>query len=79
MKLLHQTQNDWMIRKVYLIGESKSSYSHKIKIDQTLINNSTTILSTEKYQANVSYDLDGEVRIDKAIKPYFQTSKFIKS
>jgi hypothetical protein len=79
MKLLHQTQNDWMIRKVYLIGESKSSYSHKIKIDQTLINNSTTILSTEKYQANVSYDPDGELRINKALKPYFETSKFIKS
>ena len=79
MKLLKQIQNDWMIRKVYLIGESKSSYSHKVKINQTLINNGTTILSTEKYQANVSYDLDGEVRIDKAIKPYFQTSKFIKS
>ena len=79
MKLLAQTQNDWMIRKVYLIGESKSSYSHKIKINQTLINNGNTILSTEKYQANVSYDLDGEVRINKAIKPYFQTNEFIKS
>tara|TARA_R110000765_G_C18531574_1_gene559641 strand:+ start:78 stop:317 length:240 start_codon:yes stop_codon:yes gene_type:complete len=79
MKLLKQIQNDWMIRKVYLIGESKSSYSHKIKINQTLINNGNTILSTEKYQANVSYDLDGAVRINKAVKPYFQTSKFIKS
>ena len=79
MKLLKQIQNDWMIRKVYLIGESKSSYSHKIKINQTLINNGNTILSTEKYQANVSYDLDGAVRINKAIKPYFQTNEFIKS
>ena len=78
MKLLKQTQNDWMIRKVYLIGESKSHYSHKIKIDQTLTNNGNTMLSTEKYQANVSYDLDGELRINKAVKPYFQTSKFIK-
>ena len=79
MKLLAQTQNDWMIRKVYLIGKSKSYYSHKIKIDQTLTNNGNTIISTEKYQANVSYDLDGEVRINKAIKPYFQTNEFIKS
>jgi hypothetical protein len=79
MKLLKQIQNDWMIRKVYLIGESKSSYSHKIKINQTLINNGSSILSTKKYQANVSYDLDGAIRIDKAIKPYFETSKFIKS
>ena len=46
MKLLKQTQNDWMIRKVYLIGESKSYYSHKIKIDQTLLNNGNTIIST---------------------------------
>ena len=79
MKLLKQTQNDWMIRKVYLIGESKSYYSHKIKIDQTLLNNGNTIISTKKYQANVSYDLDGELRINKALKPYFSTSKFIKS
>ena len=79
MKLLHQTQNDWMIRKVYLIGESKSYWSHKIKIDQTLTNNGNTILSTKKYQANVSYDLDGELRINKALKPYFETSEFIKS
>ena len=78
MKLLKQTQNNWMIRKVYLIGKSKSGYSHKIKIDQTLTNNGNTILSTEKYQANVSYDLDGAVKISKAVKPYFQTSKFIK-
>ena len=79
MKLLNQTQNDWMIRKVYLIGESKSYYSHKIKIDQTLINNGNTIISTKKYQANVSYDLDGELRINKALKPYFSTIEFIKS
>jgi hypothetical protein len=78
MKLLKQIQNDWMIRKVYLIGESKSTYSHKIKINQTLINNGNNILSTKKYQANVSYDLDGELIINKALKPYFQTSEFIK-
>jgi hypothetical protein len=79
MKLLKQIQNDWMIRKVYLIGESKSTYSHKIKINQTLINNGNNILSTKKYQANVSYDLDGAVIINKALKPYFSTSEFIKS
>jgi len=79
MKLLNQTQNDWMIRKVYLIGESKSNWLHKIKIDQTLLNNGNTIISTKKYQANVSYDSDGELRINKALKPYFSTSKFIKS
>ena len=78
MKLIKQTQNDWMIRKVYLIGESKSYYSHKIKIEQTLINNGNTIKSSEKFQANISYDLDGELRIKKAVKPYFSTSEFIK-
>ena len=77
MKLLNQTQNDWMIRKVYLIGESKTSWSHKIKIEQTATNNGNTILSTKKYQANVSYDLDGELRINKALKPYFSTIEFI--
>tara|TARA_R110001583_G_scaffold171828_1_gene325562 strand:+ start:44 stop:283 length:240 start_codon:yes stop_codon:yes gene_type:complete len=79
MKVLKQTQNDWLIRKVYLIGESKTSWSHKIKIEQTATNNGNTILSTKKYQANLSYDLDGELRINKALKPYFQTTEFIKS
>jgi hypothetical protein len=75
MKMIKEIINEYKTRRTYIVGESTTSWSHKIEVRQTLLDGKTIFDRVERYQANVSYDADGAVRIVKASTPYKSTSK----
>jgi len=77
LNLIKEQKNEWMHRKVFIIGESKSTWSHKILVVTELKNEDGSIASNreERYKANITIDQFGEYRIEKAITPYSNKNK----
>jgi len=72
MKLIKEQKNDWMIEKTFIIGESNSTWSHKILIITELKNEDGSIASNRerRYKAKITTDHNGEYVINKAMNPY---------
>ena len=72
MKLIKEQKNDWMNKKTFIIGESNSTWSHKILIRTELKNEDGSVFSNreERYQAKITTDHNGEYVINKAMNPY---------
>ena len=71
MKLIKEQDHGFSTRKVYDLGKSTSiGFGDNIRKLLVVTELETGQGSQQRYIGSYSFDYDGEVRINKAVKPY---------
>ena len=70
MKLIYENQSNDTTYRVCVIGKSRTNYSNRILIHTKIIMEDEIWETVERYNANLRYDINGKLRLDKQAKPY---------
>ena len=70
MKLIYDNNGKEETLRVWIIGKSRTQYDYRVYIQTKIITVDEVWETLERYNANVSYDKYGTLKLDKQSKPY---------
>lgn len=72
MKLIYDNTNstNTISTRVWILGKSRTNYDYRIYIQTKIFQNGEVWETLERYNANVKFDDNGNIKLDKQAKPY---------